>query len=210
MDVIPYLDVHAAISKGLNETSKPPLSDSLMTKSIGYLCKVFWDQDNVWYTGRVLLYDPVKYLHLIYFDVDGTAEWIDTSPNSEDYVLLADEFVLYGSWPALKYGGSIKGMEYIRPKSERFSGKYFIYSTHNSIDTYVEYFPHTKSSTTFKHAFTKHHELKPLADISSLKSRKRLRYAAEQAQAELWEVYRIKKVYIYVSFLTAFFFVACR
>lgn len=123
IEEIPFLDITAAILKGLRETSKIPLNDHLTTKSIGFLCKVFWDQDNVWYTGRVLLFDPVKNLHFIYFEIDGTAEWIDTSPSSEDYVLLADEFVLFGSWPAMKYIGSAKGLEYIRLKSERSSGK---------------------------------------------------------------------------------------
>jgi hypothetical protein len=117
-----FLDLTAAIRKGLKETSQIPLNDHLITKSIGFMCKVFWDQDDVWYTGRVLLYDPIKNLHFIYFDVDGTTDWIDTSPLSEDFVLLADEFVFSGSWPALKYIGSDKGIGYIRPLNERSSG----------------------------------------------------------------------------------------
>jgi hypothetical protein len=122
-----FLDIEGAIRKGFKEISKLPLQNDLsLTKSIGFLCKVFWDEDNVWYTGRVILYDPIKSLHLIYFDVDGTAEWINTSLDSDDYVLLADEIVLFGSWPALKYSGSVKGFHYIRPKSERFSGKSYI------------------------------------------------------------------------------------
>ena len=196
-EISSYLDLEGAIQKGFQEISKIPFHhDPSVTKSIGYLCKVFWDQDNVWYTGRVILYDPIKSLHLIYFDVDGTAEWINTSANSDDYVLLADELVLFGSWPALKYSGSLKGFHYIRPKNERTSGE-INSSSHlflTSTDTYVEYFPHAKSITTYKHAFAKLHELKPLTGLSALKSRKKIRIAAEHAQSELSQIYRIKQV----------------
>lgn len=192
-----YLDLEGAIQKGFQEISKIPFHhDPSVTKSIGYLCKVFWDQDNVWYTGRVILYDPIKSLHLIYFDVDGTAEWINTSAESDDYVLLADELVLFGSWPALKYSGSLKGFHYIRPKNERASGETNS-SSHlflTSTDTYVEYFPHAKSITTYKHAFAKLQELKPLIGLSALKSRKKIKIAAEHAQSELSQIYKIKQV----------------
>jgi hypothetical protein len=156
---------------------------------------VFWDEDNVWYTGRVILYDPIKCLHLIFFDVDGTAEWIDTSPESDDYVLLGDEIVLFGTWPALRYSGSHKGFHYIRPKSERSAGQLLFFQFPNlSLDTYVEYFPHSKSISIWKHAFAKLRELKPLLDLSPLKSRKRYKFAATHAQSELSEIYRIKQV----------------
>jgi hypothetical protein len=125
-----FLDLQAAIQKGLKETSQLPLKDHLITKSIGFACKVYWDQDDVWYTGRVLLYDPIKKLHFIYFEIDGTAEWIDTSLVSEDYVLLADEIVLAGGWPAMKYIGSEKAFDSIRPANEPSSGDHpsFLFS----------------------------------------------------------------------------------
>ncbi len=114
-----FMDLITAIQKGISEASVLPLGNDNLHKSIGYLCKVYWDQDDVWYTGRVLLHDPIKKKHLIYFDVDGTMEWIDTSQSSGDYVLLVEEIVIHESWPAMKFVGSDLAMAHLQ--KSRFS-----------------------------------------------------------------------------------------
>lgn len=114
---VQYCDMLSAIEIGLNSTTRLPLGDESASKPIGASVKAFWDADNVWYDGRVLLYDPEKKLHLLYFEVDGTFEWMDISSDSEDAILLVDELVLHGKYPAKKYTGTDKGLSYVKKNS---------------------------------------------------------------------------------------------
>lgn len=104
------------------EISKSSIFNDLTYNKVGHVCKVYWDQDDVWYTGRILLYDVVKKLHLIYFEIDQTSEWIDTSSSSDDFILLADELALHRHWPVIKFVGSDKGLKYTHHMNGHLTG----------------------------------------------------------------------------------------
>jgi hypothetical protein len=109
-----YSDMLSAIQNGLKDTSQLPLGNESTSKPIGALVRAYWDADDVWYDGRVLLYDPAKDMHLLYFEFDGTSEWMDISSGSEDAILLLDELVLHGKYPAKKFTGTDKGLRHVQ------------------------------------------------------------------------------------------------
>jgi hypothetical protein len=111
-----YLTLIDAVKRGINETSKLPLKRDETQQTIGAECKVLYN-DDTWYTGRVLFYDPKKHLHFVYFDVDGTAEWVDFREDSDDAALLVDELVVHANWPGRKYLSTTKAIKFIRATS---------------------------------------------------------------------------------------------
>ena len=107
-------DMLTCIREGLKETSHLPLGDKTMSNPIGSFVKAYWDLDNVWYDGRILLYDPIKASHYIYFPFDGTSEWMDLSPNSDDIVLVVAELVIHKNYPAMRFTGTNKALQYAK------------------------------------------------------------------------------------------------
>lgn len=227
-------DIKTVIQNGLSTITKVSIFNNPSTfKYVGHICKVYWDQDNVWYTGRVLLYDSIKELYLIYFDIDQTTEWINISQSSEDYVLLAEELTLHRNWPAIQFTGSDKGLKYVQKKNGYSTGYTFIslffifilfntsyfylicllyftfilFNTNHYLGTYIEYFPTAKLNNLYQHAFTKVHELKSLiANWNTIKlNNQKIQYSINQSKIEIQEIDKIRKVSnIYIYFYFLF------
>jgi hypothetical protein len=62
------MDLPSAIALALSQTSQLPLGNDNSHHSIGATCRVFWDDECRWFSARVLLYDPLKDRHFIFYD----------------------------------------------------------------------------------------------------------------------------------------------
>ena len=62
------MDLSSAIALALSQTSQLPLGNDNSHHSIGATCRVYWDDECQWFSARVLLFDPGKQRHFIYYD----------------------------------------------------------------------------------------------------------------------------------------------
>ena len=62
------MDFASAVQLAVSQATQFPLGNDDSHLSIGSCCRVYWDDDDQWFTARVLLYDPGRRLHFIYYD----------------------------------------------------------------------------------------------------------------------------------------------
>lgn len=94
---------------------------------IGSLCKVYWDGEKNWFYARILNYDRVHNRHLVYYELDHTAEWIVFE---NECAMLSEGLILqqYGSnvFPAIYFRSTAKGDEQNSKQKNYKKGAYYV------------------------------------------------------------------------------------
>lgn len=88
-------EMQDAICKAISESSHLPYSPS-MWHSIGCWCSVFWEDDDTWFGGRVLLHDECRNRYFVHYIEDLTVEWVDFDKMA---ISIIDKFVFKSLWP---------------------------------------------------------------------------------------------------------------
>lgn len=99
VDDSPSYSMREAIQKAVMEAESIS-SDKNIWKYIGRICKVFWEGDDAWYAGRVIMYDSVRELFFVHYTDDETVEWI---PFNSVGMIINQDIQFHNSWPVLVY-----------------------------------------------------------------------------------------------------------
>ena len=94
---------------------------------IGSLCKVYWDGERNWFYARILNYDRIHNRHLVFYDLDHTAEWIVFE---NECAMLGEGLILqkFGNnvFPAIYFSSTPKGEEQNSRRKNYKKGAYYV------------------------------------------------------------------------------------